>query len=264
MFIVLAAALSLESFVQEALHNAPELAAARASVEGAQLRVEPARKPADPFVSIGRQQNAPVLMAEQAIPWPGKLRLAGDVASSEARELERGTLGRAGLALEARVRNAWYDLVLARQLDRIIEERRATATEIEASVRERYAAGLSVQQDVLRAQVELARLDEAQATQEATIASRVAELNRVACAPHDRAIATPETLPDDRTMPPLDALIASAMERSPELAAAKQGIETGRIRVNLAKKNFLPDFSVSAGAMDRMWQASAGISIPLW
>src|SRR5947199_81581 len=85
--------------------NAPEMSAAKANVEAAQLRIVPALTPADPFVSFGGSPAG--VMASQSIPWPGKLRLAGDVAASEARELERNALGRTGLTLEARVRNAW-------------------------------------------------------------------------------------------------------------------------------------------------------------
>jgi cobalt-zinc-cadmium efflux system outer membrane protein len=273
----------LDALVAETLSNAPEMATAQASVEAAQRRIVPARTLADPFVSATYQNDGRTpslgnaegsflgLMASQAIPWPGKLRLAGDIAASEAREIERGTLGRTGLALEARVRNAWYDLVLARAIDGIIEDRRTAATQIEASVRERYAAGLAVQQDVLRAQVELARIDELKATQAATIASRLAELNRLVGTSQDRAIATPDRLPDDHTLPSLAELLASASTRSPELAASRQGIDTGRIRVDLAKKNFLPDFTVNAGSMYRgrfemgpMWQVGVGISIPAW
>ena len=265
----------LDALVAEALKNAPEVTAAQASVEAAQRRVVPARTLADPFVSFTYQNDGRTpslgtaegsflgVMATQALPWPGKLRLAGDAAASEAREVERGMLGRAALTLEARVRNAWYDVVLARGVDRILDDRRAAATQIEASVRERYAAGLVAQQDVLRAQVELARIDEMKAMQAATIAGRGAELDRLV----GRAITTPDRLPDDAAVPSPPASIA----RSPEVAAAQQAIETARIRVELAKKNFLPDFSVSAGSMYRgrfemgpMWQIGAGVSIPIW
>jgi len=273
----------LDALVAEALMNAPETAAAQASVEAAQRRIVPARTLADPFVSTTYQNDGRNLslgsaegsflgvMASQGIPWPGKLRLAGDLAASEAREIERGTLGRTALTLEARVRNAWYDLVLARTIDRIIEDRRNAATQIEASVRERYAAGLAEQQDVLRAQVELVRVDEQKAMQAAVIAGRVAELNRLAGAPQDRPIVTTDRLPDDATHPTLPDLISAAAARSPELAASAQAIETGQIRAALAKRNFLPDFNVNAGSMYRgsfemgpMWQVGVGVSIPLW
>lgn len=273
----------LDALVAEALSNAPETAAARASVEAAQRRIVPARTLADPYlstiyqnegrgVSLGNSEGSFVgVMVSQPIPWPGKLRLAGEVAASEAREIERGTVGRAALTLEARVRNSWYDLVLARTIDRIIEDRHHAATQIEASVRERYAAGLAEQQDVLRAQVELVRIDEQRAMQAAVIAGRVAELNRLAGAPQDRPIVTPDRPPEDAGFPTIEELIAAAAARSPELAASRQAIETGRIRVDLARKNVLPDFSVNAGSMYRgsyemgpMWQVGVGVTVPLW
>ncbi len=273
----------LETLVAEALAKAPEMTSAQASIEAAQRRIEPARTLADPFLSTSYQNDGRAisfgeaegsflgLMASQAIPWPGKLRLAGNIAESQARELERGSLTRTALALEARVRNAWYDIVLARSIDSIIDDRRGAASQIEESVRERYAVGLAVQQDVLRAQVELARLDELKATQAATISSRLAELNRLVGAPQDRAVVTPDRLPTEAAVPPLTDLIAAAATRSPEAAATQQSIETGRLTVDLARKNFLPDFTVNAGSMYRgsfemgpMWQVGVGINIPLW
>jgi cobalt-zinc-cadmium efflux system outer membrane protein len=274
---------ALDVLVSTAIETTPELAAARAAVDAAKRRIEPARTLGDPSLaatyqndgralSLGTAEGSFVgLMLSQPLPWPGKLSLAGRAAASEAREIESGTLGRAGLAIEARVRNAWYDVVLARALDRLIEDRRVTARQIEETTRDRYAAGLAVQQDVLRAQVELARIDELKASQRATIAARLAELNRLLGRPQDAALDTAADLPDVAPLPPSADLIASALGRSPEAAAARQGIETGRLRVDMARKNFLPDFVVSGGSMYRgnfemgpMWQVGVGISLPIW
>ena len=272
----------LDALVITAVENTPELAAARAAVEAARRRVEPARTLGDPSLSTTYQNDGRSLslrkaegsfvglMLSQPLPWPGKLALAGQTAASETREIESGTLGRAGLMIEARVRNAWYDLILAHALDRLIEERRATARQIEATTRDRYAAGLAVQQDVLRAQVELARIDELKATQRAVIVSRLAELNRVLGLPQDAARDTPADLPPI-VLSPTASWIGSALARSPEAAGARQAIETGRLRVQIAKKNFFPDFVVSAGSMYRagwemgpMWQVGIGVSLPVW
>jgi len=274
---------ALDALVQTAFGNTPELAAARAAVDAARLRVEPARTLDDPSlsttyqnggrsISLGRAESSFIgLMLSQPIRWPGKLSLAGQAASSEAREIESGTLGRAGLTIEARVRNAWYDLILARALDRLVEDRRDTAREIEATTRNRYAAGLAVQQDVLRAQVELARIDELKATQRAVIASRLAELNRLLGLPQDAALVTPPDLPPTVALPAVPDSVANALGRSPEAAGARQSIETGRLRVQIARKNFFPDFVVSAGSMYRagwemgpMWQVGVGVSLPVW
>lgn len=272
----------LDRLVAEALANTPETASARAYVEAARRRITPAATLPDPSVgtsyqndgsglSLGESEDSFVaFMASQALPWPGKLALAGKAAESEARELEAGLVGRTQLDIEARVRNAFYDIALAHAIDRIIEDRRDAATQIEATVRERYAAGLAAQQDVLRAQVELSRIEELEAEQAALITARKAELNRLLGRPQDAALASAPTLPEAGALPAAGELIAAAVARSPELAAVRQRIETGNLRVSLAHKEFRPDFVVSGGAMLRpgfemgpMWQIGVNLSLPL-
>lgn len=247
-----------DHLVREALAKTPEIDAARAALEAARRRVEPARTLPDPDAFFTSQSDGARLMLSQPLPWPGKLALAG-----EAREVEIGALNRTALTIEARVRNAWYDLVLARAFDRLIEERRETARQIESTTRDRYAAGLAVQQDVLRAQIELARIDEMKSAQRAAIASRLAELNRLLARPQGAAIETPTELPSIALVPSTESIVASALARSPEAAAARQAIETGRLRVDLAKKNFLPDF-VASVELGPMWQIGVGVSLPVW
>lgn len=272
-----------DRLVREALQKTPEIDAARAALEAARRRVEPAQTLPDPSASFTYQNDGRALslgsaegsfaglMLSQPLPWPGKLGLAGRATASEALELKVGPVNRTALTIEARVRNAWYDLMLARALDRLIEERRDTARQIEATTRERYAAGLAVQQDVLRAQVELARIDELKASQRAVIAGRLAELNRLLGRPQDAALDTAAELPATTSIPSTESVVASALGRSPESAAARQGIETGKLRIDIAKKNFLPDFVVSGGSMYRgsfamgpMWQVGVGVSLPVW
>ena len=272
-----------DRLVRAALQKTPEIDAARASLEAARRRVEPAQTLPDPSASFTYQNDGRAislgnaegsfagLMLSQPILWPGKLGLAGRATASEALEIEVGAVNRTALTIEARVRNAWYDLVLARALDRLIEERRATAGQIEATTRDRYAAGLAVQQDVLRAQIELARIDELKASQRAVIANRLAELNRLLAQPQDAAVDTVAELPAITPIPSTENIVATALARSPESAAARQAIETGKLRVEIAKRNFLPDFVVSGGSMYRgnfemgpMWQVGVGVSLPIW
>ena len=253
-----------DKLVSEALQKTPELDAARAALEAARRRVEPARTLPDPMASFSYQTDERGVMLSQPLPWPGKLNLEARATASEARELEVGPLNRAALTIEARVRTAWYDLALARALDGLIEERRETATQIEATTRDRYAAGLAVQQDVLRAQVELARIDELKSEQRAAIASRLAELNRLLGRPQDAILDTATELPAIAPLPAIADVVEGILALSPEVAAARQGIETGKLRIDIAKKNFRPDFVISAGSMRSMWQIGAGVSLPVW
>ena len=271
----------LDKLVAEALEKNPEVAGAAASVESAELRVGSARTLPDPSLSFNYQNDgkSPSLgkqemtflgaMFSQPLPWPGKLKLAGEEAQSRAEEAREGTLGRARLTVEARVRRVYYDYLLARDQLELIEDRSRSWRQIADIVRERYAVGIGVQQDVLRSQVEVLRLDEARAEQTAQIASRRAELDRIVGRPQDAEIETEAHLSFRAEVPELPSLLQKIHETSPELAGLSRSIEAARLRVSLAKKNFLPDFVASGGPMyrgglDPMWQVGLGISLPIY
>jgi outer membrane protein TolC len=235
----------------------------------------------DPFLSFNYQNDgrSPSLgkqdmtflgaMFSQPLPWPGKLRLAGEEAASRAEEVKEGTVGRARLAVEARVRRAYDDYLLARAQLELIEDRGRAWREISDIVRERYAVGLGVQQDLLRAQIEVLRIDEARADQMAQIATRRAEINRVLGREQATEIETPQRLAFRSDVPVLPVLLRAALEKSPELASASRAIEAARFRVSIAKKDFLPDFVASGGPMyrgglDPMWQVGVGITLPIY
>jgi outer membrane protein TolC len=271
----------LDELVAEALRNNPDVVGAERSAEAAQQKIRPAGTLPDPFLSLNYQNDgwspslgesdmtwlAPVF--SQPLPWPGKLRLAGKIAEDQAREIEHEVAGRARLAVEARVRRFYYDWSLSNRLLTLLEERVATWRQIEVVVRERYATGLAVQQDLLRAQAEVLKLDEERADEEARLRSRAAELNRAVGRPQDAALEGKGSLPEATETAPLEALQESARNRSPELAALNARLEADGDRVALAKKNFLPDFVASGGPMyrgglDPMWQVGLGVTLPVF
>ncbi len=269
-----------EMLVAEALEKNPDVAASVATSEASGFRIVPARTLPDPFLSFNYQNDGWAFslgerdmtflgaMFAQPLPWPGKLRLAGEEAALRAEEVKAGTVGRTRLALEARVRRVYYEYIFARGLLSLIEDRGRSWRGISEVVEERYAVGLGAQQDVLRAQIEVLRLDEARADQGARVANRRAELNRLLGRPQDSPIETDQRLQFRPEVPPLAALLAAVRDRSPELAALARGIEADHSRVLLTKKSFLPDFVASGGPMyrgglDPMWQVGLGVTLPI-
>lgn len=270
----------LEALVAEALQKNGDVAASVAMAEAASFRIEPAKTLPDPFLSFNYQNDGWAFSLgeremtflgatfSQPLPWPGKLRLAGEEAALRADEARVGTVGRAQRSVEARVRRAYFDYLLARDLLALIDDRARSWRDISDVVRERYAVGMGVQQDVLRAQVEILRLDEARADQSAQLANRTAELDRLLDRPQDAPIETDQRLDFRPDVPPLSAVISTIRERSPELAGISRGIEADRSRVALTKKEFLPDFVASGGPMyrgglDPMWQVGLGVTLPI-
>jgi outer membrane protein TolC len=271
----------LEGLVAEALRANPDARAAEASADAARFRIVPARTLPDPFLSFSYQNDGKRFTLgerdmtflgatlSQPLPWPGKLKLAGEAAEAEARQIGSGALGRARRAIEGRVRRTFYEWEAARELLGVTEERRAALKQIESVVRARYAAGLSAQQDLLRAQAETLRVDDAAAIQEASVAARLAELNRAVGRPQETRIEGAKALELQAGVPELPPVLESLRESSPEVAGTAAAIEAEKFRVALARKEFRPDFVASAGPMyrgdlDPMWQVGLGVSLPIF
>jgi cobalt-zinc-cadmium efflux system outer membrane protein len=276
------AAGEVEALVAEALANNPELAAARQEAAAAAARVKPAGALPDPMLSVSYENDGakPSLgtepmtrlsfMAQQALPFPGKLGLAERVAKADAARLATRP-ERVALALEGAVRRSYADLLEAREEIRLVEEQLETWRDIEAVIRARYAAGMGTQQDILRAQSERTRLLQQRRRDEAAERTAASELRRLLFRPADSPLPMAGGLVVG-PMPPVPAgenILAKALEITPELKDATLARERAKLASELARRNLRPDFVASAAYMNRgglplMWSAAVGVSIPLW
>lgn len=270
----------LAALIEEARSSNPDIAGARHAAAAAGQRPAQARSLSNPMLSVGYQNDgwSPSLgsrddsnlavMASQSLPYFGKRALRGDIAQRGAEQAEQQA-ARVDRRVTASVKNNYYGLLLSRELQEVVRDQAATWRQIEGVARARYAVGLGAQQDVLRVQVEVTRVEQLLAEQEGEAEIRVAELNRLL----NRAATTPvETAARLRLRPAagaLEELVEWASTVSPELKEASLGIEQAFLSVALARKEFRPDFSVQTAYMNRrglapMWQAGIGISIPTY
>jgi len=268
----------LQALVAEALARNPDLHAVQSAIAAAQTRTVAAQARPDPMVSMTYTNDgwAPSLgsmamttlgfMVSQEFPYSGKRQLRADLATSQARQIEP-QLTRARLAIEAAVKRAYYGLLVARELQSLTTEQRELWTQIEVVARSRYAVGQGAQQDVLRVQVEVTRIEQRAIEQAAEAELRLAEINRLLARSLDTPIATPARL----TLRPLSGTAQDAFERartiSPELAGGRLAIDTERATLALARREFKPDFTIQGGYMNRggldaMWLAGVGMTLP--
>ena len=269
----------LTALVAEALERNPDLLAAQEGLSAARERAAQASALPDPMLSIGytndgwspslgkQEMTTLAVMASQDLPYPGKRGLKGDIASREAGQVEQ-QVARVRLRIAADVKRAYYGLLLARQLLGITREQRDLWREIEGVVRARYAVGQGAQQDVLRIQVEITRVEQSAAEQTAEAEIRLAELNRLLARPPDTPLDASASLTVGPLALPLTDTVERARQVSPELASARLAVERGRLATALAQKDYKPDFSVQAaymnrGGLDPMWQAGVGITLPV-
>lgn len=270
---------ALAVLVDEALAHNPDILALRESVAAARTLPAQAGARPDPMLSVGYTNEgwSPTLgampdtalsvMVSQDLPWPGKRALRARIAAVEGDQAEQ-QLARARLSVAAAVRRAYHALAQARLLAELTRDQSRLWAEIEGVARARYTVGQGAQQDVLRTQVEVTRIGQIEAEQQAEESVRVAELTRLLGRTEPPSI---ETGVADGTAPPLETLEAAEARLralSPELAAARAAVDAARLGVDLARKEWKPDLSVRGGYMNRggldpMWQAGVSVKLPL-
>jgi outer membrane protein TolC len=271
----------VDALVAEALEKSPALAAARAGVTAARERIAPAGTLPDPMLRLSYENDGAALslgeepmtrlsfMAEQAIPWPGKLSLASKVAGADAAVAEAAT-ARLRLGIEADVRRAAARLTEAREARDLGLQQEGTWERIEATARSRYAAGLGTQQDVLRAQAERTRLRQQVRRDEGAARAVEAELRRLLLRDPGTPVEVDARLAGLKPEPPdAEAELARAETESPELDVARKGAEREALAIDLARRDFKPDLVASAGYMNRgslpmMWSVGLGVTVPLF
>lgn len=270
---------TLSALVAEALAANPDLRVAEQLAFAARQRPAQVSARPDPWLGLGytnegwspslgqRVDSNLAFVAGQSLPWPGTLRLRGQIASREADEVAQ-QLARAQLTVAASVRRSYYGLLQARAIEGLTREQADVWRQIEGVARARYAVGQANQQDVLRTQVELTRIGQVLAEQSAEAAVRVAEINRLLGRPAETPLETTATLVGGEPAAALGPEIERLGARSPERAAAGIALDRARLAVLLARKEYRPDLSVQGGYMNRggldpMWQAGLTISLPL-
>lgn len=184
----------------------------------------------------------------QTLPGPGKRGLRTSIAKSDV-DIAKAQLADVRLQVRVQVHKAFDDLLLADEEMRIHDEHTGIARQAIDAARIKYAVGKVSQQDVLKAQVELTQLEEhiIRFDRDAGIAR--ARLNTLL----GRNPAAPLTVRGQyavlASLPSPQALEALALQSRPDLLAARRAIQRSHQEQSLAKKAYIPDFTVAGGYM---------------
>lgn len=249
--------LRMEDVVRLALERSPEAQGAAAAIRAMEHHVPQAKALPDPTVSAGwagkllpfdtmsgdASSYRGITVAEQ-FPYPGKLRLQGQIASRDVEAARTDCeAARRRVALEAQLAFAEYFY-----LDKAIETTRANKELLEklAAIAEaQYRVGKAMQQDVLRAQVEISMLMEKLAMLEQEQAMATAELNAALQQAPETALPAPAELDAPPIRYTLDELYALAEANDTGILRNQTAIERGKLSVALAERQTRPDIGVS-------------------
>lgn len=278
---------SLAALVAELERNNPELKAARREVDMRVARIAPAGALPDPTLSIGymggglsglyrpffpsgaTQGSYQQLGASQEIPYPGKLGLKTRIAATEA-DAERWHYENIRRQLIADVKMAAVEYTFVNRAMEIIRRNKELLEQVREIAEARFRVGKGIQQDVVKAQLEISllleRLEQLGQQRRALQARINGLLYRTpdTPVPADLVYRTAETLPD---LGELQALVRTAY---PALKRDEQAINRGQQALALAKKEVLPDFAVSlssqrfTGDMRWMYGVDFMVKLPLY
>jgi outer membrane protein TolC len=196
------------------------------------------------------------------LAWPSKVSQAAKVALDEATAAGR-RFEAAKFQVQRDVLDAWLELALQEEKVRLQSERVELSRLVVASATRRVQTG-GLQSDLLRAQVELDLGENELATMEADRRAMRTALNaRIARGP-DASLELGAELPEPRAIPVDDAaLLRAGVARNPELAALAADVEGRSDAVELARRQFIPDFnpfvSITGGVLEMV---GVGVSLP--
>ncbi|MEA3247730.1 MAG: TolC family protein [Gemmatimonadota bacterium] len=275
--------LTLGAVLDSVEHANPLITAARASARAAAAVVTGARRPPDPQLQLGwmnyvlpdvrpmESLGMTQLQAMQMLPLNGKLRLAGEAAAARA-DASAVRVAGASFDLRARGAMAFYDLYATDgALDAARDTRRLLADVVAIAAR-MYEVGEGRQADVLRANVELARMDEDIIRMGAMRTAMAARLNALVLAADSATVAEPAIPFFPAAVPPLDSLTLLADGGRPMLRAAALDVRAAESRAELARREIWPDLQLGVqlgrqgGAMGAQTMGSlmVGASVPVF
>lgn len=251
--------MSLAEIERTAMLGNPEIRAAMLRVSVLEARVPAAGALDDPMFmyrdwgtplrqpwNLNQAQN--MLMLQQTFPGKGKRAARSDVASRDV-AMARAQIEVVKRDIALRVRKAFYDLLRNNDDMRLHDQQAQLARQALEAARIKYTVGRVPQQDVLKAQIAITRLEEhlVMVEQDGDLAR--AELNALMGREPDTPLEVVGRYSPVAQIPSLIDLEQLALANRPELKAVAAQENSDASKLALARKAYTPDFTIAAGYM---------------
>lgn len=266
--------LDLADVVRLAADRRDEIEAARARTRAGEARPDIVSALDDPMISPSLD-HLPFMLGgadvsvtiEQRIPLSG---LRGHRRASALADVDRLRADARRVVLDVGVQaaNAFLMLQERRRTTALVDEQLTFARDVVTAANARYASGTAPQSDVLRAEVEVARL-------EALAGALVSEVRAA-----EAMLNTSLALDADQPVPPLAPLvlgapvpawegIKAALTERPELVAVRAEMARADADVLVMRDMYRPMATIRTGPAYTMtdgrgWMAMVGVSLPIW
>jgi len=281
----------LQDLINDALERNPGVAVLKARAYAAEQMAPQVGALPDPTASltlfllepqtrVGPQKANAGL--SQRFPWFGKLKLKEQAALLES-VASWSRVDTARLELVTRIRDLYHQLQYLDREERIVIEDQSTLVHYEQLAQARYASGIGIGQTVIKLQAEITQSRTRLLDIDQRRVALVAEINAL----RDRPAAMPFTIGAGPSsigaLPAFESMRATALGVRPEFAEVQALIDASGLRIDLAKKNYKPDFSFginyawvgkrddTAGKIippegngDDILGVTGGVNLPIW
>jgi outer membrane protein TolC len=276
----------LAALVAEAAERNPDVQAARREAAAVRSRIAPAGALDDPMLEVGvinvpaeslslRREDMTMKMIglTQRLPYPGKRALRRDLAEREAEAVEQN-LQELVNRVRRDVKVAYFDLGLTDESLRLAERNRRVLEQFLSIAEARYGVGQSTQADVLKAQTQVSKMLEELIKLGRERPMLEAELNRATGRGAAVRAVNPGPAHAREVSLRLDELRSIARANRPQLLAQQRMMDRSVRALDLAQKDYYPDFDVrlSYGQRDNyqdmrredMISFTVAINLPVW
>ena len=251
--------LEVASAVAHALRDNPGLAAIRARAQALSLIPQQRETLPEPNLSL-KILNVPVdsfsfaqegmtqvqFALSQALPYPGRLALRGEIAAAQA-EMGADVLAEQRLQLLRDVRQRWWQIFAVDRALETLGNNKGLLRQFVEITQSKYRVGNGLQQDVLLAQLELSRLMDRELSLSALRRSLEAQLNALMATPQEQRWQLPNRVVEDLPEVPQAATMWNlALQHRPLFRRQKTAVVMAQKQVDLAEKDYFPDFRVGA------------------
>lgn len=261
----------LAAYIEEALENNPGIRQRFAEYRAALQGIPQVTALPDPTLMLGQFLRTPEtrvgpqttsLSLQQRLPWFGRLDEQGKVAAKEAAwRAEQVAAARADVV--RRVRLTYYDLAFVDASIELTNEELDLLGHFEDLAQARYSQGVGLQQAVIKLQAEITRYQNRLEQLAARRVDAESALNSLLDRPAATSLPPTPQIERPGTDLDLEVLYEAANRQSPEMKAAFLRIEQQEKRIDVARKEYWPDFTVGVGFTNVLGRRDpAGVAAP--